>query len=73
MTFMELYAKYILAFQSYARKSTGDAALELPLAIMTSGDTNAKTLELLESNNYFGLSILFLFNVFFGGPFLEDI
>ncbi|CAE7604021.1 USP, partial [Symbiodinium sp. KB8] len=56
VTFMELYAKYILAFQAYARKATGDNSLELPLAIMTSGDTNAKTLELLEANAYFGLS-----------------
>ncbi|CAL1127632.1 unnamed protein product, partial [Cladocopium goreaui] len=56
MTFMELYARSILAFQKYARKSSGNAALELPLAIMTSGDTNAKTLELLEANAYFGLS-----------------
>ncbi|CAE7238007.1 USP, partial [Symbiodinium natans] len=56
LTFMELYAKYILAFQAYARKATGDNTLELPLAIMTSGDTNAKTLELLEANAYFGLS-----------------
>ncbi|CAJ1461485.1 unnamed protein product, partial [Effrenium voratum] len=56
MTFMELYAKYILAFQDYARKASGNGSLELPLAIMTSGDTNAKTLELLEANAYFGLS-----------------
>ena len=56
MTFMELYAKYILAFQSYARQASGNSSLELPLAIMTSGDTNAKTLELLEANSYFGLS-----------------
>jgi len=56
MTFMELYARSILAFQKYARKMTGDATLELPLAIMTSGDTNAKTMELLDANAYFGLS-----------------
>jgi hypothetical protein len=31
MTFMELYARSILAFQKYARKSSGNAALELPL------------------------------------------
>jgi len=31
MTFMELYARSILAFQKYARKMTGDATLELPL------------------------------------------
>ena len=29
-------------------------SLHVPQAIMTSGDTNAKTLELLEANAYFG-------------------
>mmetsp|Transcript_438 Transcript_438/g.1471 ORF Transcript_438/g.1471 Transcript_438/m.1471 type:complete len:583 (+) Transcript_438:178-1926(+) len=56
VTFIETYAKFILAFQSYARESTGDSYLELPLAIMTSGDTHAPTLELMEANNNFGLS-----------------
>ena len=63
---MELYCHYILAFQRYARQF--DPSVELPLAIMTSGvawqkagrrlsgqDTNAKTMELLEAKNYFGL------------------
>jgi len=56
VTFAEMYARYILAFQAYARKVTGDSSLELPLAIMTSGDTHEKTVELLEENSYFGLS-----------------
>jgi UDP-sugar pyrophosphorylase len=55
-TFIETYARFILAFQDYARAATGDSALELPLAIMTSGDTHAKTVELLEANSNFGLS-----------------
>jgi len=54
-TFFEIYARFILAFQAYGRKSSGDSSLVLPLAIMTSGDTHDKTVELLEANNYFGL------------------
>eukprot|EP00931_Biecheleriopsis_adriatica_P090263 TRINITY_DN6427_c0_g1_i1.p1 TRINITY_DN6427_c0_g1~~TRINITY_DN6427_c0_g1_i1.p1 ORF type:complete len:580 (-),score=160.43 TRINITY_DN6427_c0_g1_i1:54-1793(-) len=56
VTFIETYARYILAFQAYARKTSGDSYLELPLAIMTSGDTHAKTVELLEAQSFFGLS-----------------
>mmetsp|Transcript_134561 Transcript_134561/g.287912 ORF Transcript_134561/g.287912 Transcript_134561/m.287912 type:complete len:586 (-) Transcript_134561:134-1891(-) len=55
-TFMETYARFILAFQKHAREVTRKSGLELPLAIMTSGDTHAKTVELLEANRYFGLS-----------------
>eukprot|EP01024_Parvocaulis_polyphysoides_P033643 TRINITY_DN2987_c0_g4_i1.p1 TRINITY_DN2987_c0_g4~~TRINITY_DN2987_c0_g4_i1.p1 ORF type:complete len:397 (+),score=64.00 TRINITY_DN2987_c0_g4_i1:93-1283(+) len=48
--FMQLYAEHILALQ---RKSS--AKKPLPLAIMTSDDTHKKTINLLESNDYFGL------------------
>jgi len=54
--FFDTYCRFILAFQAYARQTTGDNTLELPLAIMTSGDTHAKTVELLEANANFGLS-----------------
>lgn len=54
--FLKNYIDFILAFQAYARKATGDSSLELPLAIMTSGDTKDKTEELLEANNRFGMS-----------------
>jgi len=54
--FFDTYCRFILAFQAYARKVTGDSTLELPLAIMTSGDTHSKTCELLDSNANFGLS-----------------
>eukprot|EP00811_Abedinium_folium_P004431 NODE_1407_length_2487_cov_12.153814.p1 GENE.NODE_1407_length_2487_cov_12.153814~~NODE_1407_length_2487_cov_12.153814.p1 ORF type:complete len:716 (+),score=170.39 NODE_1407_length_2487_cov_12.153814:112-2259(+) len=56
MTFMQLYASWLLAFQAHARATTGNAELELPLAIMTSGDTHAMTLQLFEENANFGLS-----------------
>jgi UDP-sugar pyrophosphorylase len=54
-TYLELYIKNILAFQTLARQG-GDASLLLPLAIMTSGDTDGKTRALLDSNDYFGMS-----------------
>lgn len=48
--YLQYYIEYILAVQ----KKYGDGK-ELPLCIMTSGDTNAKTVKLLEKNNYFGM------------------
>jgi UDP-sugar pyrophosphorylase len=50
-TYLELYCRQILAMQQrYARP-----AVKLPLAIMTSDDTQEKTVALLENNDYFGL------------------
>ena len=49
--FLELYCKYIGAIQ--ARYGGGRT---LPFAIMTSDDTHARTLALLESHAYFGLT-----------------
>ncbi|KAG2447470.1 hypothetical protein HYH02_007398 [Chlamydomonas schloesseri] len=48
--FLGLYIRTILALQ--ARSGT---SRKLPLAIMTSDDTHGRTLELLRSNNYFGM------------------
>jgi len=55
VTFIETYIKFILSFQEYVRKNTGKEHLTLPLAIMTSGDTHLKTVELLQRENYFGM------------------
>jgi UDP-sugar pyrophosphorylase len=55
-SFMQTFASFILAFQAYARETTGNRSLELPLAIMTSGDTHQLTLDLLQENRNFGLS-----------------
>jgi len=52
-SYMQLYAETILAYQ--AKHALPNQ--KLPLCIMTSGDTNARTLELLQSNSYFGLDI----------------
>jgi UDP-N-acetylglucosamine pyrophosphorylase len=46
----QVYVESILALQAKA----GGAA-QLPLAIMTSGDTHARTQALLEDNAYFGM------------------
>jgi UDP-sugar pyrophosphorylase len=56
MTYMDLFARHILEFQRMAREQTGNMKLELPLAIMTSGDTHQGTKELLEKNNFYGLT-----------------
>lgn len=48
--FLQLYIEYILAFQAKAAPK----GVKLPLAIMTSGDTHDRTVQLLESNAYFG-------------------
>ena len=45
-----MYIESILALQA---KAGGNA--QLPLAIMTSGDTHERTLKLLEKENYFGM------------------
>jgi len=49
-TYIQFYIETILAFQS--RYAVGK---KLPLCIMTSGDTNDKTVALLSKNNYFGM------------------
>lgn len=48
-TYLELYCTQILHIQNRY------ATMQLPLAIMVSDDTIAQTVDLLESNNYFGL------------------
>ncbi|KAL8425589.1 hypothetical protein Efla_004424 [Eimeria flavescens] len=54
ITYIEYYCRFIQALQDYARQQKKQA-VRLPLAIMTSGDTHAPTVELLEKNSYFGL------------------
>ncbi|GAX73526.1 hypothetical protein CEUSTIGMA_g978.t1 [Chlamydomonas eustigma] len=48
--FLELYIQYILALQVRS-----GASQPLPLTIMTSDDTHARTEELLTKNSYFGM------------------
>lgn len=48
--FLNYYIKYILAYQNRCPEGT-----VIPLAIMTSDDTYALTVKLLEENNNFGM------------------
>jgi UDP-sugar pyrophosphorylase len=49
--YLKYYIQYILAVQkNYAPKGK-----KLPLCIMTSGDTNERTVKLLEKHKYFGM------------------
>ena len=50
-SFLEYYCQYILTYQSKYSPHN-----ELPLAIMTSDDTHALTVRLLEEHNNFGMS-----------------
>lgn len=54
-SYLQLYCESILALQSRVNAAGGGSQRKLPLAIMTSGDTHARTLALLESHAYFGL------------------
>jgi len=49
--YLQYYIETILAIQSRYSKH----GMKLPLCIMVSNDTNAGTIELLESNDYFGM------------------
>ncbi|KAK4481326.1 hypothetical protein RD792_012211 [Penstemon davidsonii] len=54
--FLQHYIESILALQETScRLAQGEGPTEIPLAIMTSDDTYLRTIELLESNAYFGM------------------
>lgn len=53
--YLEVYIKYIQAVQQVARKKTGKDDVRIPLVIMTSGDTDQPTRDLLKANNNFGM------------------
>jgi UDP-sugar pyrophosphorylase len=54
-TYIELYIRSILAMQQEASVVEG-RPVQLPLAIMVSDDTAARTETLLKANDYFGMS-----------------
>ncbi len=56
VSYIELYARWILALQARARVAEKNPALELQFAIMTSDDTDALTRQLLNENKNFGLT-----------------
>jgi len=55
--YLRVYVNYIQAMQRMAEQKMGKEAgsVKIPLVIMTSGDTDAKTRELLAANNNFGM------------------
>jgi len=55
VSYLQLYIKYIKAMQNLARKKTGRDDIRLPLVIMTSGDTDMPTRQLLKDNDNFGM------------------
>ena len=54
--YLQLYCQSILALQAAAAAAAGSAVEPLPLAIMTSDDTHARTEALLAENNAFGMA-----------------
>jgi len=54
VTFMEMYAQYILAFEKKIEKKKGTKT-KLPLVIMTSDETDELTRDFLQRNKFFGL------------------
>ncbi|KAI4970844.1 hypothetical protein ZWY2020_001758 [Hordeum vulgare] len=53
--FLQHYIESILSLQEASWKMEGECHTKIPFAIMTSDDTNALTIKLLESNSYFGM------------------
>ncbi|KAL9359118.1 hypothetical protein Peur_047241 [Populus x canadensis] len=54
--FLQCYIESVLALQEASYRMTqGGQKKEVPFVIMTSDDTHARTVELLESNSYFGM------------------
>ncbi|KAA8546455.1 hypothetical protein F0562_002806 [Nyssa sinensis] len=54
--FLQLYMESVLSLQDAScRLVQGECQTQIPFVIMTSDDTHARTLELLEANSYFGM------------------
>ncbi|KAL8110331.1 hypothetical protein AgCh_026161 [Apium graveolens] len=55
--FLQRYIESILALQDASYRSMqGEVKRDIPFVIMTSDDTHSRTLELLKTNNYFGMN-----------------
>lgn len=57
LSYLEVYVRYIQAVQYVAQQRTGDVTLRIPLVIMTSGDTDHLTRQLLQEKSNFGLDV----------------
>lgn len=56
MTYLGLYAAQILAMQAACNARSGGAPSVVPLAIMTSDDTHARTVEMIAAHGRFGMA-----------------
>jgi UDP-sugar pyrophosphorylase len=54
-SYLEVYVRYIQAMQYLSRLKTGRDDIRIPLVIMTSGDTDPLTRQLLKDNDNFGM------------------
>jgi UDP-sugar pyrophosphorylase len=54
-SYLEVYIRYIQSMQHLARLKMGRDDISIPLVIMTSGDTDPLTRQLLADNNNFGM------------------
>jgi UDP-sugar pyrophosphorylase len=54
-SYLEVYIRYVQAMQHQAKVHTGRNDIKIPLVIMTSGDTDQATRELLKEHDNFGL------------------
>lgn len=54
-SYLAFYIHYLQAMQYVAEQKTGRKNIKIPLCIMTSGDTDGPTRELLRDNDNFGL------------------
>ena len=50
-SYLEIYIKYIQAMEHMAELKTGEKNIRIPLVIMTSGDTDPMTRQLLKDFN----------------------
>jgi UDP-sugar pyrophosphorylase len=53
--YLEIYIRYIQAMQYMSRRMNQDDSIKIPLVVMTSGDTDPQTRQLLEESRNFGL------------------
>jgi len=55
-SYLEFYIRYIKAMQYLSRLLNKRDDIDIPLVIMTSGDTDEMTRQLLDDNDYFGMA-----------------
>lgn len=53
--YIKFYARYIKAIEDRVARELNDPEFRVPFCIMTSDDTNDKTVAVLQHGNYFGL------------------